>query len=41
MEKYNISEGKELGFALKKLEEILDNNDFISIKEDIKSIIKN
>ena len=38
--KYNFSEGKELGFALKKLEQSWIDNDFIIDKNDIKSILK-
>ena len=38
--KYNFSESKELGFALKKLEQSWIDNDFIIDKNDIKTILK-
>ena len=38
--KYNFSESKELGFALKKLEQSWIDNDFIIDKNDIKAILK-
>jgi hypothetical protein len=38
--KYNFSESKELGFALKKLEQSWIDNDFIIDKNDIKIILK-
>ena len=38
--KYNFSEGKELGFALKKLEHSWIDNNFIIDKNDIKTILK-
>jgi hypothetical protein len=38
--KYNFSESKELGFALKKLEKSWIDNDFIIDKNDIKAILK-
>ena len=38
--KYNFSESKELGFALKKLEQSWMDNDFIIDKNDIKAILK-
>ena len=38
--KYNFSESKELGFALKKLEQSWIDNDFIIDKNDIKVILK-
>ena len=38
--KYNFSESKELGSALKKLEEIWLDNDFIIDKNEIKNILK-
>ena len=38
--KYNFSESKELGFALKKLEKSWIDNDFIIDKNDIKTILK-
>ena len=38
--KYNFSESKELGFALKKLEQSWIDNNFIIDKNDIKTILK-
>ena len=38
--KYNFSESKELGFALKKLEQSWIDNDFIIDKNDVKTILK-
>ena len=38
--KYNFSESRELGFALKKLEQSWIDNDFIIDKNDIKAILK-
>ncbi len=38
--KYNFSESKELGLALKKLEQSWIDNDFIIDKKDIKTILK-
>ena len=38
--KYNFSESKELGLALKKLEQSWIDNDFIIDKNDIKTILK-
>ena len=38
--KYNFIESKELGFALKKLEQSWIDNDFIIDKNDIKTILK-
>ena len=38
--KYNFSESKELGLALKKLEQTWIDNDFIIDKNDIKNILK-
>ena len=38
--KYNFSESKELGFALKELEQSWIDNDFIIDKNDIKTILK-
>jgi poly(A) polymerase len=38
--KYNFSESKELGFALKKLEQSWIDNDFIIDKNDIEAILK-
>ena len=38
--KYNFSESKELGFALKKLEQSWIDNDFIIDKKEIKNILK-
>ena len=38
--KYNFFESKELGFALKKLEQSWIDNDFIIDKNDIKTILK-
>ena len=38
--KYNFSESRELGFALKKLEQSWIDNDFIIDKNDIKTILK-
>ena len=38
--KYNFSESKELGSALKKLEQSWIDNDFILDKKDIKTILK-
>ena len=38
--KYNFSESRELGFALKKLEQSWIDNDFIINKNDIKTILK-
>ncbi len=38
--KYNFSESKELGFALKKLKQSWIDNDFIIDKNDIKAILK-
>ncbi len=38
--KHNFSESKELGFALKKLEQSWIDNDFIIDKNDIKAILK-
>ena len=38
--KYNFSESKELGLALKKLEQFWIDNDFIIDKKDIKTILK-
>jgi len=38
--KYNFSESKELGLALKKLEQFWIDNDFIIDKNEIKNIIK-
>ena len=38
--KYNFSEGKELGLALKKLEQSWIDNDFIISKDEIQNILK-
>ena len=38
--KYNFSESKELGLALKKLEKTWIDNDFIIDKNEIKNILK-
>ena len=38
--KYNFSQSKELGLALKKLEQSWIDNDFIIDKNDIKTILK-
>ena len=38
--KYNFSESKELGLALKKLEQSWIDNDFIIDKKEIKNILK-
>ena len=38
--KYNFSESKELGLALKKLEQSWIDNNFIIDKKDIKTILK-
>ena len=38
--KYNFSESRELGFALKKLEQSWIDNDFILDKNEIKNILK-
>ena len=38
--KYNFSESKELGLALKKLEKSWIDNDFIIDKNEIKNILK-
>jgi hypothetical protein len=41
MTKYNISEGKELGNKLKKIEEFWVNNNFQIHEKEIKKIINN
>ena len=38
--KYNFSESKELGLALKRLEQFWIDNDFIIDKNEIKNILK-
>jgi poly(A) polymerase len=41
MEKYNISEGKELGNKLKKIEELWINNNFQIDEKEVQKIINN
>ena len=39
MEKYNISEGKELGKKLKAIEEVWTNNDFKITEKEVQDIV--
>ena len=41
MEKYNISEGKELGSKLKKIEETWVNNNFQISEKEVQKIVNN
>ena len=41
MEKYNLTEGKELGNKLKKIEEVWVNNNFDISEKEIKKIVNN
>ena len=39
MEKYNVSEGKELGKKLKAIEEVWTNNDFKITEKEVQDIV--
>ena len=41
MEKYNMSEGKELGNKLNKIEEFWTNNNFQISEEEVRKLINN
>ena len=41
METYNISEGKELGSKLKRIEEIWVNNNFQISEKEVQKIVNN
>ena len=41
MEKYDISEGKELGVKLKKIKEKWVNNDFSVSDNEVSQVLKN
>ena len=40
MEKYNISEGRELGIKLKEIEQVWMNNNFYISDEDVKKVMQ-